>query len=276
MPPVVAGVRPLDLHDLRAERGEDLGAVRPGDRGRDVDDANAGEREEGHRRNHRRSARMRACRAGSTSGRSPTGSPGTAGATSIIFVVAVVDAFFPLVPSETTLVIGGTFAASGDLSLLLVILAGAAGAVVGDNISYGIGTLRRRAHRQAMVLAARRPTSGSNGPSERSTSAARTSSSSPASSRAARTAVTFSAGYVHSLPWRRFIVYDVDRGARLGNVRGAARLLRRQDVRGPPALGRRPRSRDRVVARARRRGGQALPAAPEACLIPSFRAAHCA
>jgi len=24
-----------------------------------------------------------------------------------------------------------------------------------------------------------------------------------------RTAVTFSAGYVHSLPWRRFIVYDV-------------------------------------------------------------------
>ena len=40
---------------------------------------------------------------------------------------------------ETTLVIGGTFAASGDLNLLLVILAGAAGAIVGDNISYGIG-----------------------------------------------------------------------------------------------------------------------------------------
>ena len=29
----------------------------------------------------------------------------------VIFAVATIDAFFPLVPSETTLVIGGTFAA---------------------------------------------------------------------------------------------------------------------------------------------------------------------
>jgi len=59
----------------------------------------------------------------------------------VIFGVAVVDAFFPLVPSETTLVIGGTFAASGDLNLLLVILAGATGAIVGDNISFAIGNV---------------------------------------------------------------------------------------------------------------------------------------
>jgi membrane protein DedA with SNARE-associated domain len=57
----------------------------------------------------------------------------------VIFGVAVVDAFFPLVPSETTLVIGGTFAASGDLNLLLVIVAGATGAIVGDNISFFLG-----------------------------------------------------------------------------------------------------------------------------------------
>lgn len=129
----------------------------------------------------------------------------------IIFAVAVVDAFFPLVPSETTLVIGGTFAASGDLSLLLVILAGAAGAVVGDNISYGLGTLvgertvkkwfsGEKAHKRFewaertldergayIILIARFIPGG-------------------------RTAVTFSAGYVHSLPWRRFIVYDVAAG----------------------------------------------------------------
>jgi membrane protein DedA with SNARE-associated domain len=129
----------------------------------------------------------------------------------IIFAVAVIDAFFPLVPSETTLVIGGSFAASGDLSLPLVILAGAAGAVVGDNISYGIGTwvgertvktwfAGEKAHRRFewaertldergayIVIVARFIPGG-------------------------RTAVTFSAGYVHAFPWRRFIVYDLAAG----------------------------------------------------------------
>ncbi|HEY4621415.1 MAG TPA: hypothetical protein VIG93_06900, partial [Gaiellaceae bacterium] len=57
----------------------------------------------------------------------------------IIFVVAAVDAFFPLVPGETVVIVGGSLASSGDLVLPLVILAGAAGAVLGDNISYGIG-----------------------------------------------------------------------------------------------------------------------------------------
>ena len=136
---VVARVRPLDLHDVGAERGEDLGAVRPGDRRRHVDDARARERAERHRRNHRCSARMRACPTGSTSTASPSGSPASGGATSSSSRVAVVDAFFPLVPSETLVVIGGNLARSGDLDLLLVILAGAAGAIVGDNISYGIG-----------------------------------------------------------------------------------------------------------------------------------------
>jgi hypothetical protein len=42
-------VPPLDLHYIRAERSEDLGAVRPGDRRRHVDHARAVEREEGHR-----------------------------------------------------------------------------------------------------------------------------------------------------------------------------------------------------------------------------------
>lgn len=129
----------------------------------------------------------------------------------VIFGVAVVDAFFPLVPSETVLVIGGTFAASGDLSLPLVILAGATGAVLGDNISYGIGTLvgertvkrwfrgekaharfewaeRTLAERGAYIIIIARFIPGG------------------------RTAVTFSAGYVHSLPWRRFIVYDAAAG----------------------------------------------------------------
>ncbi len=46
---VVPGVRPLDLDHVGAERGEDLRAVRAGDRRRHVDDARPREREERHR-----------------------------------------------------------------------------------------------------------------------------------------------------------------------------------------------------------------------------------
>jgi len=129
----------------------------------------------------------------------------------VIFIVAVIDAFFPLVPSETVLVIGGSFAASGDLNLLFVILAGSAGAVLGDNISYGIGklvgerTVKRwfrseKAHKRLewaertldergayIIIIARFIPGG-------------------------RTAVTFSAGYIPTFPWRRFIVYDIVAG----------------------------------------------------------------
>lgn len=129
----------------------------------------------------------------------------------VIFGVAVVDAFFPLVPSETTLVIGGTFAASGDLNLLLVIVAGATGAIVGDNISFFLGTWvgehtvkrwfrsekshkrlewakRTLDERGAYIIVLGRFIPGG------------------------RTAVTFSAGYLPTFPWRRFIVYDVVAG----------------------------------------------------------------
>jgi membrane-associated protein len=125
----------------------------------------------------------------------------------LIYVVAALDAFFPLVPSETLLVIGGNLSSSGDLSLPLVILAGASGAFLGDNISFGVGTwigertVKRvfrseRSHRRLkwaertlaergpyIILIARFIPGG-------------------------RTAVTFSAGYVHSFPWRRFVVFD--------------------------------------------------------------------
>ncbi len=56
-----------------------------------------------------------------------------------IFAVAAIDAFFPLVPSETVVITGGVLAGTGDLNLLLVILAASTGAILGDNISYGLG-----------------------------------------------------------------------------------------------------------------------------------------
>jgi membrane-associated protein len=129
----------------------------------------------------------------------------------VIFLVAVVDAFFPVVPSETVVILGGNLASSGDLILPLVILAGAAGAILGDNISYGIGTLvgertvkrwfrsekshkrlewaeRMLDERGAYIIIIARFIPGG------------------------RTAVTFSAGYVPTFRWRRFIVYDIVAG----------------------------------------------------------------
>ena len=128
-----------------------------------------------------------------------------------VFLFAVLDAFFPVVPSESLVIVAGTLAGAGDLNVVLVILAAASGAVVGDNISYAIGkwvgkrTVRRlfrheRAHRgfdwaetqleqrgSYIILVARFIPFG-------------------------RTAVTFTAGYTEGLPWHRFIRYDIVAG----------------------------------------------------------------
>ena len=49
------------------------------------------------------------------------------------------DGIFPVLPGETAIVAAAVLAANGDLSLPLVILAGAAGAVLGDSCAYWIG-----------------------------------------------------------------------------------------------------------------------------------------
>jgi membrane-associated protein len=126
----------------------------------------------------------------------------------LVFSIAAVDAFFPVVPSETVLVIGGNLSSGGGLSLPLVILFGACGAVLGDNISYGIGTwvgekTVRRIFRSEK--AQRRLDWAERTLAERGGYIILIARFIPGG----RTAVTFSAGYVHSFPWRRFIVYDV-------------------------------------------------------------------
>jgi membrane protein DedA with SNARE-associated domain len=58
----------------------------------------------------------------------------------VLFVVTVVDGFFPPVPSETVLVAAAAVAAStGDGNLLLLGIVGAIGAAIGDNIAFAIG-----------------------------------------------------------------------------------------------------------------------------------------
>jgi membrane-associated protein len=56
-----------------------------------------------------------------------------------LFAVSLLDAFFPIVPGETMVITAGVFAATGEPNLALVIAAAAAGAFLGDHISYQIG-----------------------------------------------------------------------------------------------------------------------------------------
>ena len=71
-----------------------------------------------------------------------SGSPWTY---AFLFGVAALDVIFPLVPSETSVILGGVLAATGDLVLAGVIGCAALGAILGDNTSFAIG--RTAGHR---------------------------------------------------------------------------------------------------------------------------------
>ena len=57
----------------------------------------------------------------------------------IIFLIAFLDSVFPVVPSETAVILGGIAAGQGHLNLAAVIFLGATGAALGDNTAYAIG-----------------------------------------------------------------------------------------------------------------------------------------
>ena len=135
-----------------------------------------------------------------------SGSPWTY---AFLFAVAAVDAFFPLVPSETSVIAAGVLAASGDLVLVLVIALAAAGAIVGDNISYWIG--RTVGHRVAARFFSgarhKRLEQAERGLAERGGYLILVARFIPGG----RTAVTLAAGTLE-FPWRRFLAYDVAAG----------------------------------------------------------------
>jgi len=126
-----------------------------------------------------------------------------------LFVISALDVLITLVPRETSVILAGVLASSGDLELVLVILFAAAGAIVGDNTAYWIGRTvghrivdrffkgeRRKqvdwAHKQVeerggyLIVIGRFIPGG-------------------------RTAVTLSCGMLE-MPWRRFIAFDVAAG----------------------------------------------------------------
>ena len=57
----------------------------------------------------------------------------------LIFIIALLDSVVPIVPSESTVIVGGIAAGQGDQVLLFVIVAGAVGAFCGDTIAYVLG-----------------------------------------------------------------------------------------------------------------------------------------
>lgn len=57
----------------------------------------------------------------------------------VIFGIAILDSIFPVVPSETMVIIGGVSAGLHELGWPFVIVAAASGAFIGDNMSYFIG-----------------------------------------------------------------------------------------------------------------------------------------
>jgi len=126
-----------------------------------------------------------------------------------LFLISATDVIIPLVPSETSVILAGVLASTGDLVLIFVILFAAAGAIVGDNISYWLGRKlghrivdrffkgeRRKqvdwAHKQVeerggyLIIIGRFIPGG-------------------------RTAVTFSCGMLE-MRWRRFIAFDIAAG----------------------------------------------------------------
>ena len=56
-----------------------------------------------------------------------------------VLLVVAGDGVFPALPGETAIVAAAVLAADGHLNILLVILAGAAGAMIGDSTAYWIG-----------------------------------------------------------------------------------------------------------------------------------------
>ena len=125
----------------------------------------------------------------------------------VVFAIAMLDAFFPLVPSEATAIAAGVVAGAGDLSVELCILAAALGAFVGDNISYGGGHfLGERLQRRffAGEKAKKRLEWADRTLRERGWYLIIVARFIPGG----RTVTTFTAGFTSAVSWRKFLLFD--------------------------------------------------------------------
>ncbi len=138
----------------------------------------------------------------------------------LVFAIAMLDAFFPLVPSEATAITAGVIAGTGDLRVELVIAAAALGAIAGDNISFAGGHfLGERIDRRFFrgEKARKRLDWARKTLDERGGYLIVIARFIPGG----RTVTTFTAGFVETFPWRRFIRWD----ALAGVIWGAYTVL---------------------------------------------------
>jgi membrane-associated protein len=132
----------------------------------------------------------------------------------IVFGVAMLDAFFPLVPSETTVIAAGVLAAHGDLRIELVLIAASAGAICGDNVTFWLGkTLGERVANKVFYGDRRRHLDRAHKMvAERGGYFIVIARFIPAG----RTAVTFACGSL-DWAWTRFIKFDIVAGVIWGS-----------------------------------------------------------
>jgi membrane-associated protein len=126
----------------------------------------------------------------------------------IVFAIAAIDAFFPVVPSEATAIAAGVVAGTGGLHVELVILAAAGGALLGDNVTFfGGHFLGERLDRRFFQgeKARKRVTWARRTLDERGPYLIVVARFIPGG----RTVTMFTAGFVETFPWRRFIVFDL-------------------------------------------------------------------
>ena len=142
-----------------------------------------------------------------------------------VLLVVAGDGIFPVLPGETAIVAAAVLAANGDLNLPLVILAGAAGAVLGDSCAYWIGRagggpIKRTVTRFAGAERLR------GGRADGAAARGRPWSSSGRFLPGIRIAINLSCG-AGQMAYPRFLFFDTLGRRRLGDAGGAARLLRR-------------------------------------------------
>jgi membrane-associated protein len=124
----------------------------------------------------------------------------------IIFLVSYFDALVPVVPSETTVITAGVVASQGDLNVMIVIAAAAAGAFLGDNTAYLVGSrygVRINERFFSGEKARRRIQWAQKQVTERGGELILIARFIPGG----RTVVTLSCGTL-GYPWRRFVVFD--------------------------------------------------------------------
>ncbi len=125
----------------------------------------------------------------------------------IVFAIAMLDAFFPIVPSEATAIAAGVVAGTGGLSVEFVILTAAAGAFVGDNISYAGGHfLGERLTKRffSSEKSQKRLAWADRMLQERGWYLIIVARFIPGG----RTVTTFTAGFTNAINWRRFLFFD--------------------------------------------------------------------